>query len=119
MSFQLVSTIFIAVALAMDAFSVSITKGFTQKDLIKSQIFYYGLFFGFFQFLMPLLGYLCGSTVASLVSAVAPWIGFILLLAIGLNMIRESFGDEEEVTDKFSIKEVTLLAIATRHLLLV
>ena len=62
---------------------------------------------------MPLLGYLCGSTVASLVSAVAPWIGFILLLAIGLNMIRESFGDEEEVTDKFSFKEVTLLAIAT------
>lgn len=113
MSFQLVSTIFIAVALAMDAFSVSITKGFTQKNLIKSQIFYYGLFFGFFQFLMPLLGYLCGSTVASLVSAVAPWIGFILLLAIGLNMIRESFGDEEEVTDKFSFKEVTLLAIAT------
>ena len=39
MSFQLVSTIFIAVALAMDAFSVSITKGFTQKDLNKSQIF--------------------------------------------------------------------------------
>lgn len=50
MSFQLVSTIFIAVALAMDAFSVSITKGFTQKDLIKSQIFYYGLFLDFSNF---------------------------------------------------------------------
>ena len=82
MSFQLVSTIFIAVALAMDAFSVSITKGFTQKDLNRSQIFYYGLFFGFFQFLMPLLGYLCGSTVASLVSAVASVLSVFLELQL-------------------------------------
>ena len=49
MSFQLVSTIFIAVALAMDAFSVSITKGFTQKDLNRSQIFYYGLCYRIFR----------------------------------------------------------------------
>ena len=98
----------------MDAFCVSLTKGFTQKNLTKLQIFYYGLFFGFFQFMMPLIGYVCGSTITSFVSAIAPWIGFILLLIIGVNMIRESLGgDDEEITDEFSFKEVVVLAIAT------
>ena len=48
MSFNLISTFLVAVALAMDAFSVSMTKGFTQKQLTNSQIVYYGLFFGGF-----------------------------------------------------------------------
>lgn len=114
MTFNLISTILVAIALAMDAFSVSMTKGFTQKQLTKSQILYYGLFFGGFQFLMPILGYLCGNVIASIVESLAPIIGFVLLLAIGVNMIRESLGDEnEEITDHFSFKEVTLLAIAT------
>ena len=114
MSFNLISTFLIAVALAMDAFSVSMTKGFTQKYLTKPQIFYYGLFFGGFQFIMPIFGYIGGSVIASIVESLAPIVGFILLLAIGLNMIRESLsGDDEEITDNFSFKEVTLLAIAT------
>ena len=114
MSFNIISTFLVAVALAMDAFSVSMTKGFTQKDLTKAQILYYGLFFGGFQALMPILGYFCGNVIASIVESLAPIIGFILLLAIGLNMIRESFSnDGEEITDHFSFKEVTLLAIAT------
>ena len=63
---------------------------------------------------MPLLGYLCGSAIASIVETLASIIGFTLLLIIGLNMIRESLGsDEDEITDEFSFKEVTLLAIAT------
>ena len=113
MSFNIISTFFIAVALAMDAFSVSMTKGFTQKDLTNSQIIYYGLFFGGFQALMPILGYFCGNVIASIVESLAPIIGFILLLIIGVNMIRESLSDSEEVNDYFSFKEVTLLAIAT------
>lgn len=114
MSFNIISTFLIAVALAMDAFSVSMTKGFTQKRLKDSQILYYGLFFGGFQALMPLLGYFCGNAIASIVESLASIIGFILLLGIGLNMIRESLsGGDEEITDEFSFKEVTLLAIAT------
>lgn len=114
MSFNLISTFLIAIALAMDAFSVSMTKGFTQKNLTKPQILYYGLFFGGFQFFMPIIGYICGNVIASIVESLAPIVGFILLLAIGLNMIRESLsGDDEEITDHFSFKEVTLLAIAT------
>ena len=114
MSFNIISTFLIAVALAMDAFSVSMTKGFTQKQLTNTQIIYYGLFFGGFQFLMPILGYFCGNVIASIVESLAPIIGFILLLAIGVNMIRESLSeDDEEITDNFSFREVTLLAIAT------
>ena len=114
MTFNLISTFLIAVALAMDAFSVSMTKGFTQKHLTKSQILYYGLFFGGFQFIMPVFGYFCGNVIAGLVESLAPIIGFILLLAIGLNMIRESLtGSGEEITDNFSFREVTLLAVAT------
>lgn len=114
MAFNVISIFLIAVALAMDAFSVSMTKGFTQKTLTKSQILYYGLFFGGFQAFMPIIGYFCGNVIASIVEALAPIIGFILLLLIGLNMIRESLmGDEEDITDCFSFREVTLLAIAT------
>ena len=114
MSFNIISISLVAVALAMDAFSVSMTKGFTQKDLTKPQILYYGLFFGGFQAIMPIFGYFCGNVIASIVESLAPIIGFVLLLAIGLNMIRESLSSEdEEITDHFSFKEVTLLAIAT------
>ena len=112
--FSFISTLLVAVALAMDAFSVSMTKGFTQKDLTKSQILYYALFFGGFQAFMPIIGYFCGNVIASVVTSLAPIIGFILLVAIGVNMIRESLGsDDEQLNDYFSFKEVTLLAIAT------
>ena len=114
MSFNLISITLVAVALAMDAFSVSMTKGFTQKDLKNSQIIYYGLFFGGFQALMPILGFFCGTVIASIVEALASIIGFILLLLIGINMIRESLSsDNEDISDQFSFKEVFLLAIAT------
>ena len=114
MAFEVISTVFIAIALAMDAFSVSLTKGFTQKHLTKAQIFYYALFFGFFQFMMPILGYYCGEVISAFIASVASIVGFVLLLAIGLNMIRESLENEEdEITDEFSFYEVTLLAIAT------
>ena len=114
MAFEIISTLLIAVALAMDAFSVSLTKGFTQKDLKSSQIFYYALFFGFFQFMMPILGYYCGEVISAFIASIASFVGFILLLGIGLNMIRESLtGDDDEITDRFNFAEVTLLAIAT------
>ena len=110
--FSFISTFLVAVALAMDAFSVSMTKGFTQKDLTKSQILYYGLFFGGFQAFMPIIGYFCGNVIASVVTSLAPIIGFILLVAIGLNMIRESLGsDGEKLNDYFSFREVTLLEL--------
>ena len=109
-----ISTLLIAIALAMDAFSVSLTKGFTLKNITKSQALWFGIFFGGFQALMPVLGWLGGIQLEWLITTFAPWVAFILLLLIGSNMIRESFSnDEDDSADKFSFKELTLLAIAT------
>ena len=110
-----ISTLLIAIALAMDAFSVSLTKGFTLKKITKSQVLWFAIFFGGFQSLMPILGWLGGIQFEWLITTFAPWIAFILLLLIGSNMIRESFSSEEgeENSDNFSFKELTLLAIAT------
>ncbi len=114
MEMEFFTILLLAIGLAMDAFSVSLTKGFTQKNLTRMQVLWYGIFFGVFQFMMPVIGYLCGTSISSFISNIAPWVAFILLLCIGLNMIRESLGsDEEDTVDEFNFKEVTLLAIAT------
>ena len=109
MSFNLISISLIAVALAMDAFSVSLTKGFTQKYLTKSQILFYGLFFGGFQALMPIFGYFCGNVIANIVKSIAPILGFVLLLLIGLNMIRESLTGDDDCRYIFRQKAWKLL----------
>ncbi|MEA4957596.1 MAG: manganese efflux pump MntP family protein [Methanobrevibacter sp.] len=139
---DIITIIIISIALAMDAFSVSITKGFTLKNITKMQILWFGIFFGGFQALMPLLGYISGSQLEQFVKSITPWIAFLLLLFIGLKMIYDSLKEDEEdikentnkntneninkninenenkiytkiSKDKFSFKELTLLAIAT------
>ena len=110
---EYISIILIAVALAMDSFSVCLTKGFTQKNLKTSQMIYYGLIFGLFHVFLPIIGYFAGEVITEFVSSVAPWIAFILLLCIGINMIRESLENEDEEIDDFSFKELLLLAVAT------
>ncbi|MCI6774905.1 manganese efflux pump, partial [Methanobrevibacter boviskoreani] len=63
---------------------------------------------------MPILGWTLGVQLQLIVSAVAPWIAFILLVLIGANMIRESFSDDlDDDEDTFSFAELTLLAVAT------
>ena len=74
-----ISTLLIAIALAMDAFSVSLTKGFTLKKITKSQVLWFAIFFGGFQALMPVLGWLGGIQLEWLITTFAPWIAFILL----------------------------------------
>ena len=113
MSLNLISIFLIAIALAMDAFSVSMTKGFTQKNLNKTQILYYAIFFGGFQFIMPIIGYFCGNIISTIVETLTSIIAFILLSIIGLNMIKESLSSEENIDDYFSFKETFLLAVAT------
>lgn len=111
---EFISIFLMGVALAMDSFSVCLTKGFTQKNLKTSQIICYGLFFGIFHVCLPIMGYFAGVTITELVASLAPWIGFILLLIVGINMIRESLeNEEEEVLDKFSFKELLMLSVAT------
>ena len=103
----------IAVGLSMDAFAVSICKGLSVRRCTFRHMVICGLYFGIFQGMMPLIGYLLGSQFESLVTAIAPYIAFILLAFIGINMIRESREeDEENVSDDFSVRAMIPLAIA-------
>lgn len=103
----------IAVGLSMDAFAVSVCKGLSVKKVQKTHIIIVGLYFGGFQALMPLIGYLLGSSFQSLVESIDHWIAFLLLAFIGANMIRESRSESEQLDASFSAKSMFPLAIAT------
>lgn len=104
----------LAVGLSMDAFAVSVCKGLaTSKVKLKHSVIT-GMWFGGFQALMPFIGYLLGSAFEKNVTAVDHFIAFVLLGAIGCNMIKEAFSDEESSTDcDFGFKTMFLMAIAT------
>ena len=94
-----ISLFTIAIGLSMDAFAVSVCKGLAIKKLTLKNILVIGLWFGGFQALMPLIGYLLGARLQSRIMAVDHWIAFLLLSLIGINMIRESFSKKEEKED--------------------
>lgn len=103
----------LAVGLSMDAFAVSICKGLSLGKIKPKHMIIAGAWFGGFQALMPLIGYILGSLFADKVTKYAHWIAFILLLIIGSNMIKEAFGNEENVDSKMNVGAMFLLAIAT------
>ena len=103
----------LAIGLSMDAFAVSICKGLSLGKIKVKHMCIAGLWFGGFQALMPLIGYYLGSFFADMITKYSHWIAFILLLFIGGNMIKESFGEEEKVNDDMGVKSMFLLAIAT------
>ena len=108
-----IELLLIGVGLSMDAFAVSICKGLAMRRVNKKQALVIGLFFGGFQALMPLIGYYLGSLFADMVTRYSHWVAFALLLAIGGNMIKESLGEEENVSNDMGFKSMLLLAIAT------
>ena len=114
---DIISVLFIAAALAMDAFSVSITSGMVLKKVKMSASSKIGLFFGVFQFVMPCIGYFLGSAFASLITSFDHWIAFILLGFIGGKMLYEAIKDdekeEENIKNPLDNKLLTMLAIAT------
>ena len=104
----------LSVGLAMDAFAVSICKGLAMKSMSWKKAIIIGGYFGFFQGLMPLIGYLLGSTFKDYITSVDHWIAFGLLLLIGFSMIKEALSKEEEnVNDSVSFRVMIVLAIAT------
>lgn len=106
--------IIIAIGLAMDAFAVSICKGLSMKKMSWKKGLIIGGYFGFFQALMPLIGYLLGIGFQDKVTGIDHWIAFILLGIIGINMIKEALSKkEEEKNDSVNFKEMIVLAIAT------
>ncbi len=86
----------LSLALASDAFAVSICKGLSsRKDFLKTGLVC-GLWFGVFQALMPFLGWLMGSTVSGLVSKFSAYIAFVLLAFLGIKMIVEAVKESKE-----------------------
>lgn len=102
------------IALSMDAFAVSIGKGLSVQRMKAKHSLICGAWFGGFQALMPLLGFLLASSFAEYIKQYDHWIAFALLFLIGANMLREAFSKEENEADaSFSVKTMLLLAVAT------
>ena len=102
----------------MDAFSVSLANGMNEKKLRKSRMAYIAGVYAFFQFLMPMVGWICVHTIVQIFSQFQkciPWIALILLLYIGGSMIWESVKGEEEIEEvkKLSFAVLMLQGIAT------
>lgn len=112
---SLFELVLIAIGLSMDAFAVSICKGLSVKKASIKHMLITGLYFGGFQALMPLIGWLLGVKFQNLIESVDHWIAFGLLVLIGANMIREAVkpGEEESTGDLFNFKAMFPLAIAT------
>ena len=105
----------IGIGLSMDAFAVAICKGLGMERINKRDALLLALFFGGFQALMPLTGYLLGSRFASYIERWDHWIAFVLLAFIGSSMIRESReeAEEEKPYTGINFKELFILAVAT------
>ena len=103
----------IAVGLSMDAFAVSVCKGLSVQKVKPKHYLIVAAYFGGFQALMPLLGYLLGVRFEAMVANVDHWIAFVLLGLIGVNMVRESRTGEEKLDDSFTVSTMLILAVAT------
>ena len=104
----------LAVGLSMDAFAVAICKGLAMRKVSWKNAAWVGLWFGSFQALMPLVGFLLANSFYQVIEVFDHWIAFVLLLIIGGNMIREALSGEEEKTDcSFCPKSMFPMAVAT------
>ena len=105
---------FLAVGLSMDAFAVSVCKGLALGKVSLGRACVPGLWFGGFQGLMPLLGWLLGSRFAQYITSVDHWIAFGLLVFLGANMLREArAGESEGASASLGFGEMLALAVAT------
>lgn len=106
--------LFISIGLAMDAFAVSICKGISMSKMNWKKAIIIGLYFGGFQALMPLIGYLLGISFESIVTSIDHWIAAIFLSVLGLKMMKEAFEtNAKDENDDVSFKTMIVLAIAT------
>jgi putative Mn2+ efflux pump MntP len=114
---SLAEIVLIAIGLSMDAFAVSITLGLSVKRPTVKEILTPGLFFGFFQALMPAAGYFAGAYFVNKIQNLDHWIAFVLLGFIGGKMIKESLSKNNETKEQnknsFQFIKMLILAIAT------
>ena len=111
----MISIFLIAVSLALDAFAVSVSSGISVPGFGKKQAVTMGLWFGGFQFAMPLIGWFLGTSISGYISAVDHFVAFGLLAFIGGNMVWGSLKGEgqESAPSDLSPRRLCLLAVAT------
>lgn len=111
---DIITILFVALGLAMDAFAVSVTSGFTIKYLRIQHALRLAAFFGLFQAIMPGIGWLVGVGLKDFISEIDHWIAFGLLSMIGLKMIYESTRmNPDKKLDPLNIYVILILSIAT------
>ena len=109
-----IAILLIAFGLATDSFSVSIANGLATKTFKISKALTIALFFGFFQGVMPIFGWLAGESIPNYISAFDHWVAFGLLTIIGVKMIYESFTNKpNNFLRAYTIKVILILSIAT------
>jgi manganese efflux pump family protein len=113
---DLLSNIFIGLSLSVDCFAIALGGCASNKNLKYVQIFRTALAFGIAQFLMPMIGWLVGSTVIDFISGIDHWLAFGLLTVVGGRMIWEAFREKENEEKCLDITRGMLLftlAVAT------
>ena len=109
-----IAILLIALGLAMDSFSVSIANGLATNTFKIRKALTIALFFGFFQGLMSIIGWLAGESIADYISTFDHWVAFILLTIIGVKMIHESITNKpNNFLRVYTIKVILILSIAT------
>ncbi len=116
-----IELLIIAIGVSMDAFAVAVCKGLSMTTVNKKNALKIGLYFGFFQALMPLIGYSLGIGFHEKIAAIDHWIAFVLLGLIGLNMVKESLelknqceiDQADPAEDGLCPKNLCILSIAT------
>ena len=107
---------FLAIALAMDCFTVSIVSGVIMRRMVWRMVLRMAFLFGLFQALMPLLGWWGISYFSEYIIAFDHWIAFTLLAFIGGKMVKESFDDDDEAHPHFNpsrLRTQIMLSVAT------
>ena len=113
---EILNTLALAVALAMDAFAVSIASGVSLRTVSARQTFRLAWHFGLFQAMMPVIGWSAGFTIRSRIEAYDHWIAFALLVFVAQGMLRSAFkGEPAEADAKDPTKGMTMvmLSVAT------
>ena len=113
----MLSILLIGISLSMDALAISVTNGLTLKNFNWRCALWMGVYFGGFQFLMPLIGCLLGSTVSGYISAIGPYVSFFLLAFIGGKMLfdnlRPGSCDCEDGMQTLAHRRLLAMAVAT------
>jgi len=109
------SILLIAVGMAMDAFSVSLGIGTTHLAKSLRPTFRLSFHFGFFQFFMPILGWLAGNSIAALISTFDHWVAMALLSIVGVRMIRSGLDSNHQppTNDPSRGGTLIMLSVAT------